>query len=105
LSRNYPAQIQSGSKGKKELEEAVEGITNHLIKVHGYRRKGWQKALYTFFGLIIGLTIAALVSKFAIVNLETAKIAFCLITVIFWITGSIIGGIKERRQAKSGKIL
>lgn len=103
LADGYPELINSGEPGKRELEDAMDKVTEHLTKEHGYARGGWYKALYSLSGLGIGLAIAILVVL--IISLEHPKIVFLAITFVPVVAGYIAGGVKDAAYSRNHKNL
>lgn len=103
LSQTYPELIASGAPGKRQLENEMDSITDHLCREHGYSRRYWYKSLYSLYGFGAGLIIGLLAAMMAPAG--SGKLAF-LIPMLVIMTGAYIyGAWRDHQQEKNKKIL
>ena len=105
LANSYPDMIARGEEGKRNFEDSIEKISNHLIKNHGYAKAGWYKALYSFVGIVAGLLVATIVVFLILADNANSKSIFLLILGIAMLAGYILGSIKDVKCEKHEKKL
>ena len=85
---------------RDEYEKKLVEVSKHLEQVHKVMPKSYFASLYTFFGIIIGLALGALVAY--AINKDS------LLTGLSWggfvgiITGRLLGVSKDKKLNKIG---
>ncbi|MCQ2249596.1 MAG: hypothetical protein MJZ66_00655 [Bacteroidales bacterium] len=103
FSETYPDLIAMGEAGKRNLEDGLDDIFQHLAKEHGYSRKGWYKSLYGAIGLGVGLLAGILAALLA--SDGNGRVAFAVAATIPLVAGYAWGGRKDFLAEKAGKIV
>lgn len=105
FAATYADLINSGEAGKRQLEDCMDEVTNHLVKQHGYARTGWYKAMYSFIGFGAGLVLAFMAVLLLRQGVENIKSVFLVVLFLGIAAGYIVGVRKDANYRRNHKNL
>lgn len=99
LAKNYPELIKTSVNTRKEYEQIIAKIENHLRRDHEYAPENYYKPMYSGLGIFAG-AVASIIIWFLII--KSAALCWAIIGTLM-IAGRIAGGVKDKKKIKEQK--
>jgi hypothetical protein len=94
--------FDDGNTYSREFEDLVSEINIHLRSFHHTRPKGYMLSVYVLVGMLVGVSVAALVSFFF--YRESVKGIVILGWLLGVMVGWFLGKVKETKMRKSNQL-
>ncbi len=103
LTENLFDYLKGDVNSRRNYENKLDVMNKHLRKEHSIYPKQYFISLYSFFGLVSGLLLGALIAFATIPGFLKQSLLFGFVVGLF--VGRIWGKIKDKKLIRTGRVL